>query len=300
MRVKRITAVLILVLVICLCACSHSDVSGEKNDDLKIVGTVFPYCDFASAIAPSTQVSQLLPAGAECHSYEPTASDIAKVQNCDIFLRTGGEGEEWVDTILEAVDAKNIKIVSLSESVSLIAHEDGDWDEHIWTSPENAQLICAQIRDVLIEKDEENAEEYKNNAEEYILQLKELSSNIRDIVEKSAHNTLLFGDRFPFMYLARDYNIEYLSAFPGCGEDTEPDARTLTEIAKAAREQNTPVILYIEMSSTKVAQTIADETKAEMMMMHSCHNVTQEEINEGATYISLMENNLEVLKAALG
>ena len=299
MRKKVLWIIMVSALVFTLCACGKDKPQESADAGLKIVGTVFPYCDFAENIAPHAAVSQLLPAGADSHSYEPTAADIAMVQSCDLFLRTGGEGEEWVDTILDAIDGE-VKVLSLSECVSLYQHEDGDWDEHIWTSPENAKLICAEIAAAAEEIDTENASEYAANAEKYIAELDEISSEIKTAVDASAKRPLLFGDRFPFVYLARDYGIEYLAAFPGCGEETEPDAKTLASIAEKAKELEDPVILHIELSSEKVAKTLADETGAEILQLHSCHNLTKEERDGGATYLSLMKDNIEVLKVALG
>ncbi len=296
MRKTKAAVLALLILLSLFCSCARKD-SGESSGRPKIIGTVFPYCDFAAAIAPDAEIRQLLPPGADCHSYEPTAADIAAVEKCDLFLRTGGEGEEWVDSILGAAQG-DFTVLELSESVSLMQHEDGDWDEHIWTSPENAKLICADIAAGIAAVRPEQAEETEKNLEAYTRQLDELSADIRQAVSSSAHNTLLFGDRFPFMYLARDYGISYIAAFPGCGEDTEPDARSLAEIVEEAKKQTSPVILHIELTSTKIADTLAEETGAAVMQLHSCHNLAQGD--SGETYLSLMRGNIEVLKAALG
>ena len=296
MRKTEAALLALIILFSLLGACAKSDVA-EDGGSLRIIGTVFPYCDFAAAIAPDAEIKQLLPPGADCHSYEPTAADIAAVEKCDLLLRTGGEGEEWVDSLLGAAQG-GFTVLELSQSVSLMQHEDGDWDEHIWTSPENAKLICAAIAEQITALCPGQAEETEKNLKAYTQQLDALSADIRETVASSSHNTLLFGDRFPFLYLARDYGLSYLAAFPGCGEDTEPDARSLAAITEEAKKQSSPVILHIELTSTRIADTLADETGARVMQLHSCHNIAKED--SGETYLSLMRGNIEVLKAALG
>ncbi len=314
---------LLAALIMPLSACADKRGFESTNGDdgsLSIVATVFPYWDFARNIAPDVSVTLLLPPGAESHTYEPTASDILAVRDCDILLRTGGEGEEWVDTILGAIPESELEVVTLMDYVNLIEvphddhdehddhddhdehddHGDMEWDQHIWTSPKNAMLIVDAMANVFSGKDPENADAYSTNAETYKTSLKEISDELEDIVAKASSNLLIFGDRFPFLYMASDYGLDYMSAFPNCGEESEPDARTLSDIISAMREKGISVVFHIELSSTRVAETISSETGAEMRLLHSCHNVTKEEYEMGATYLSLMSENLKQIKAALG
>ncbi len=314
---KRIfTAVLCLLL---LTGCGSGGRQEEPEPQgLRIVATVFPAYDFARAAAEGTgaQVSLLLPPGAESHSYEPTPADILRVQECDLFLYLGGESDAWVDTILEAVEPQGT-ILRMIDCVELLeeetvegmqAHEHGhdhelgavtEYDEHVWTSPANAAVITRTIGAHLGELDPAQAAAYQENADGYAAQIEALDRDFADFFRALPHRTMVFGDRFPLRYFAAEYDVDYYAAFPGCGTQTEPSAATVAFLTDKVAAEKLSTIWYIEFSNHLVADSIAEATGTRTAMFHTCHNVSADELAAGATYLSLMEQNLETLRANL-
>lgn len=303
-----------------LTSCSSAK-SESKNDSGKVsvVTTIFPYYDFTRSIAgDKADIKLLLSPGSEPHSYEPSPSDIVAIENCDIFIYNGGESDEWVESVLDSIENKNMKIMRMMDYVDLLyeqsvdhdehEHEDGDehehehgeeYDEHIWTSVKNAEKLTNAIYDELCVSDSANKVSYSSNRDSYLSKLQALDSEISDIVSNAKRNTVVFGDRFPFLYFVTDYSLEYECAFPGCSSETEPSISTVTHMIDFTRENKIPVVFYLEFSNGKVAKLISEDTGAKTMRFSSCHNVTKDEFADGATYISLMEQNANALKEAL-
>ena len=309
----------VIATIILTTGCGKTDYIPKKNDELNITATIFPQYDFARQLAgDKANVTMLLPPGSECHTYEPSPQDIIKIQNSDLFIYTGGESDNWIDEILRTLDTSNMKILRLMEICETVDEEsvegmqsdehnhenenensNHELDEHVWTSPYNAVKICDAISDALCELDAENAQYYNKNHTEYTALLFDLDDSFREILSSSKRNTLVFGDRFPFRYFTERYGIEYYAAFPGCAEETEASISTVTFLIDKIKQEQIPVVLYPELSNHRLADTIAEETGAKALMLHSCHNVTQEDFNNGITYIELMKNNVEVLREAL-
>ena len=309
----------VIATIILTTGCGKTDYIPGKKDRLNITATIFPQYDFARQLAgDKANVTMLLPPGSECHTYEPTPQDIIKIQNSDLFIYTGGESDNWIDEILKTLDTSNMKILRLMEICETVDEEsvegmqsdehnhenenensNHELDEHVWTSPYNAVKICDAISDALCELDAQNAQYYNKNHTEYTALLFDLDDSFREILSSSKRNTLVFGDRFPFRYFTERYGIEYYAAFPGCAEETEASISTVTFLIDKIKQEQIPVVLYPELSNHRLADTIAEETGAKALMLHSCHNVTQEDFNNGITYIELMKNNVEVLREAL-
>ncbi|MCI2112338.1 MAG: metal ABC transporter substrate-binding protein [Ruminococcus sp.] len=303
-----------------LSSCSYAK-SESKNDSGKVsvVTTIFPYYDFTRSIAgDKADIKLLLSPGSEPHSYEPSPSDIVAIENCDIFIYNGGESDEWVESVLDSIENKNMKVMRMMDYVDLLyeqsvdhdehEHEDGDehehehgeeYDEHIWTSVKNAEKLTNAIYDEMCVSDSANKAVYSSNRDSYLSKLQALDSEISDIVSNAKRNTVVFGDRFPFLYFVTDYSLEYECAFPGCSSETEPSISTVTHMIDFTRENKIPVVFYLEFSNGKVAKLISEDTGAKTMRFSSCHNVTKDEFADGATYISLMEQNANALKEAL-
>ena len=172
-------------------------------------------------------------------------------------------------------------------------------DEHVWTSPKNAIQIVSSLKDTLCALNPANASVYTANYEAYYTSLADLDAAFENIVSSGKRDLLIFGDRFPLRYFADAYQLDYDAAFPGCSEDSEPSVRTVISLVDTVREQRIPVVFYIEFSSRRTADILAEETGAKPLLFHSCHNVSREEIESGATYLSLMWQNTEALKEAL-
>lgn len=317
----RLMAV-ILAVGIAAAAVTGCGVKQEEPDDgkLKIVTTIFPQYDFVRAIAGGTgavNVRMLLSPGEEVHSYEPTPLDIKEIQNCDLFIYVGAENDVWVDRILENMGDKRpetLRLVDLTETVAEESvegmmeekghdHEESreeEADEHVWTSPVKAAEITEAIAQKMAELDPANADDYLANAQDYEAKILDLDAQFRQIAENAERKILVFGDRFPIRYFAEGYGLDYFAAFPGCSSESEPSASTLAFLIDKVREEEIPVVFSIEFSNGNIARAICESTGAVQRTYNSCHNVTKEQMENGATYVSLMSENLEAVREALG
>ena len=312
---KRIFPALCALLLLTACG---PDLPPEDSERPQIVATVFPAYDFArSAAGELADVTLLLPPGAESHSYEPTPADILRVQRCDLFIYLGGESDAWVDTILSAIEPRGdvlrmIDCVDLLEEETVEGMQGGhdhdheedhdhlgevlSMDEHVWTAPRNAAAVTRIIGQRLALLDRSNGEAYAAGAEAYALELEELDRDFAAFFDTLPDRTIVFGDRFPLLYFAEAYDLDYYAAFPGCGAQTEPSAATVAFLTKKVREEGLPAVWYIEFSNHLVADGIAEAAGVETAQFHTCHNVSRADLEAGATYLSLMRANLEVLR----
>ena len=310
---KRIFPALCALLLLTACG---PDLPPEDSERPQIVATVFPAYDFArSAAGELADVTLLLPPGAESHSYEPTPADILRVQRCDLFIYLGGESDAWVDTILSAIEPRGdvlrmIDCVDLLEEETVEGmqgghdHEEGhdhlgevlSMDEHVWTAPRNAAAVTRIIGQRLALLDRSNGEAYAAGAEAYALELEELDRDFAAFFDTLPDRTIVFGDRFPLLYFAEAYDLDYYAAFPGCGAQTEPSAATVAFLTRKVREERLPAVWYIEFSNHLVADSIAEAAGVETAQFHTCHNVSRADLEAGATCLSLMRANLEALR----
>ena len=313
---KIIAAALAAVLTLCCFAgCTGGeDESGKPS----VIVTIFPQYDFVRQIAGElVDLRMLIVPGAESHGFEATLDDIASIQKCDLFVYVGGESEEWVDNVLSVMDDGSVRTVAMTDVCATVGEElvegmepgeehdeheehEEEADEHVWTSPVNAMLIAVAIRDALCEIDPDNADAYAANAEAYLGELTELDARFREVVENGKSDTIVFAERFPFRYLAEEYGLEYYAAFAGCSSNTEPSLSTITFLTQKVEELYLPAIFYIEFSTETVADTIAQATGAQKLLFHSCHNVSEQDFEDGVTYVELMRRNADNLAVALG
>lgn len=311
---KKIIVLLLGALMV-LSVLSGCDKKNDNDNKLKVVTTTFPIYDWVREVLGDVDVDVevLLNNGVDLHSYQPSIEDIAKINNADVFMYVGGESDGWVESVLES--NKNVRVVNLLEvlgdSVKLEEelegvehdhehdHEDEEeYDEHVWLSLRNAKKCVEAIKEVLCELDSTNMDRYKKNAEEYIEKLELLDQKYMEVVSNSKNNTLVFGDRFPFRYLVDDYNLNYYAAFVGCSTESEASFNTITFLAKKLDELGLTSILTIEGNNHKIAETIIKNTENKNQEILTLNSM-QGRILEGDTYLSIMENNLEVLKKAL-
>lgn len=321
---KRAFLCIILTIFSLLSACGQGQAEEAHSEHkMTVVATVFPAYDFARAAGGDlAEVQMLLPPGTESHSYEPTPADILAVQDCDLFLYLGGESDTWVETILESVDMQGealrmVDCVPLLEEETvegMESHEAHDhdheaedlglgevvgYDEHVWTSPKNAAAITRAVGDKMAELDGANAAVYSANAEAYAVQIEALDQAFTDFFAGAEERTMVFGDRFPLRYFAEEFGIDYYAAFPGCSTQTEPSAATIAFLTDKVRQEQIPTVWYIEFSNHLVADSIAEATGTQTAMFHTCHNVSADDLEAGATYVSLMTRNLETLRKYL-
>lgn len=329
--IRLLTFILIGGLLLTGCN-SKKDSEGSKK--LSIVTTIFPQYDFARAIVKDrADIKMLLKPGSEAHSYEPTPQDIKSIENSSLFIYVGGENDEWVDGILDSLTNKpsTLKLVEMvdvvnEEIVEGMEHEHGkeagekydhdhkhehdkdakhqeaehgEIDEHVWTSPKNAIKIVEKLAQEFGQKDPENKDFYNQNAKEYIKKLNELDQEFSDVINKAKRKTIVFGDRYPLRYFSDTYGLKYRAAFSGCSTDTEASAATVKYLIDKVKEEKIPVVFTIELSNGKIADSIVDATGAKKMTFYSCHNVTQEQLDKGVTYLDMMKENVNSIKEAL-
>lgn len=296
----------------------------DSDKKIKIVTTIFPEYDWTRAILgdwmDDVDLTMLLDNGTDLHSFQPAVKDIMKVSSCDLLIYVGGESDQWIEDALESAKNKNMKTINLMEVLgdtikeeetvegmqeSGLGHEDEDekeYDEHVWTSLRNASVICDAIAETLEEMDPENKEVYASNAAAYQQKLSNLDAEYRNTVDSAKQNTLLFADRFAFRYLVDDYGLNYYAAFSGCSAESEASFKTVTFLAGKLDELGLKTVLTIEKSDDRIAQTVIDNTKTKdqkILELNSMQSITSEEIADGMTYLSVMEDNLDVLKEAL-
>lgn len=306
---KKIKSFILLISMVFLCfifftGCENSEIETGK---LKIVTTLFPQYDFTRQIVgDKANVTLLLQPGIEAHSFDPSPSDVVDINECDLFIYTGEYMETWANDILSSLES-DVSVLNVSEGILMSAveeeheHEEDvhEYDPHIWTSPKNAIKMVENILDTLVEMDPENKDYYTENANLYLAELKQLDTNIREVVEKADIKTIFFGGKFAMYYFAQEYGLDYIAAFDSCTSETEPSAKLVARIVDAVKEQNAPVVYYEELSNHKAADTICTETGAKPLLLHSCHNISKDEYKLGVTYLSLMKQNLENLKEGL-
>lgn len=315
---KYLFTVVLGLLAVSLCACGIKGGAPAPKPDgerISIVTTIFPVYDFARAVAgDNADLTILLKPGAEIHSFEPTPADIIKIQNADLLLYIGGESEVWMSRVLDSMEGNAPNTLILLDVVEALEEElvegmeaededddedEIDLDEHIWTSPPNAVLMINAIAEALCEVDTANAGDYRANAAAYREQIEALDKEFREVVESAPRDLLVFGDRFPFRYFANTYGLRYRAAFPGCSTDTEPAARTIAYLIDTVRDNYIPYIYYIELSNENVANAVCEQTGADKLLLHSCQQISRDDFESGATYVSLMQQNVENLRKGL-
>lgn len=333
----------------------------EESRKLSIVTTIYPEYDWVKEIlgsnAEHAELTMLLDNGVDLHSYQPTAEDIMKIADSDLFIYVGGESDGWVKDALKEATNEDMKVINLLETLGENVkeeemvegmqegehhhdhgeehdHEDGDhdhehegaeaehdhedgeaehehhhdhgdepeYDEHVWLSVRNAKVLCTAIEEALAELDAENAESYAANLKSYSEKLDSLDQEYQAAVDGAAVKTLLFGDRFPFRYLVDDYGLDYYAAFVGCSAETEASFETISFLSQKVDELGLKAIMTIEGPEHKIAETIKENTKTkdqQILTMDSMQATDAEDVAAGVSYLSIMTENLEVLKAAL-
>ncbi|MGM9615731.1 MAG: metal ABC transporter substrate-binding protein [Oscillospiraceae bacterium] len=319
MNAKRKFAALIAALLLSLCLTACGAPASSAGDSLSVVATIYPEYDWVRNIlgdrAADTGLTLLMDSGVDMHSFQPSADDIIKIASCDLFIYVGGESDTWVEDALKETVNPDMVVLNLLDVLGAAAKEEAllegmeaeeeeedAYDEHIWLSLKNAQTLCTAIADTLAELDPENAAVYAENSAAYIKSLAALDAEYQATVDAAARNTLLFADRFPFRYLADDYGLSCYAAFPGCSAETEASFETIAFLSAKVDELALPVVLTIEGSDRRIAETIIENTAnkdQQILSLDSMQGTTAADIDAGKTYLSIMEHNLEILSAAL-
>ena len=318
---KKITALLLALFMLVGVLPGYGKQNDTNHTDkLSIVTTIFPEYDWVMEIlgdkADNAEITMLLDNGVDLHSYQPTADDIVKISDCDLFIYVGGESDEWVEDALRNAANRNMKVINLLEvlgdsvkteeiveGMQEEEHEhEEETDEHVWLSLKNAKMLVRVISKALQELDPDNKDIYAANADAYVKKLSALDGEYQAAVDAASNKTILFGDRFPFRYLVDDYGLRYYAAFVGCSAETEAGFETISFLAKRVDEWKLPCVLTIEGARHKIAETIVRNTTAKnqrVLTMDSMQSTTSKDVKNGTTYLSVMEKNLSVLKEAL-
>ena len=313
----------LMTLGFCACNANTEITAAAGGKKLSIVTTIFPAYDWVKQISGSNidniDITMLLDNGVDMHSYQPTAQDIMKISSCDVFIYVGGESDEWVeDALAEAVN-KDMQVVNLMDLLGNYvleeeivegmqaedeeeAEEGGEeieYDEHVWLSIRNAQILVTGIADAMSAADPDNTDLYHSNASAYYDALSQLDTKYKEAIETSARNTVLFGDRFPFRYLIEDYYLNYYAAFAGCSAETEASFETIVFLSGKVDELDLKYVLVIDGSDSSIAQTIIDNTASKNQEILVLNSMQSTKTTDGDTYVSIMLDNLEVITKAL-
>jgi len=312
---KRLVALLLSALLLAGCAAPQT---APESGKLRIVTTLFPYYDFARAVAGDrADVTLLLSPGREAHSFEPTPLDAVTISRADVFVYNGGESEEWVEDMLDAAGEQVGTVLRMMDFADGLGeefvegmqgaeeeHEDEDideieYDEHVWTSPANAAALCEALCGALCAADADHAEAYRANCAAYVAELNALDARFRALREGAERDLIVFADRMPLLYFCKAYDLRYRAAFHGCSTDTEPSLATLKFLIDKVAEENVPVVYTVDLDSKKIAEVVAESTGAAIDTLYSLQTVSRADFDAGETYITLMERNLKALERGL-
>ncbi len=324
---KKLISILLAVMMLAGVLSGCGTVSNDNSDTLSVVTTIFPEYDWVANILgdnpAQADVTMLLDNGVDLHSYQPTADDLIKVSKCDLFIYVGGESDEWVEDALQETANKDMIVINLldvlgdavkeeevvegmeaeeEEAEEAEEEEEVEYDEHVWLSLKNAATFVGAIKDALVKLDADHADTYTANADAYVEQLNTLDRAYQFMADNAKNKTVLFGDRFPFRYLTDDYGLTYYAAFVGCSAESEASFETIAFLADKVDELGLPVVLTLEGTEHKIAETVVATTKAkdaQILAMDSMQSTTSEDVKNGAGYLSIMEKNLDVLNSAL-
>lgn len=331
-----VMASVLTVSAFCGCGASRMAADSDQKEEsvpknaanaaaYSIVCTTFPQYDWIRNIigddSDKFQLTMLLDQGTDLHSYQPTAEDIAKIADADMFVYVGGESDGWVESALKEATNKDMKVVNMLDALGTAVKveevvpgmqaeeeeetEEGEGpenDEHVWLSLRNAVTLTDALSENIQEIDPANKEDYVENAGKYVDKLNDLDGRYALTISKGKRQAILFGDRFPFRYMADDYGLTYYAAFVGCSAESEASFETITFLAHKVDELKLPVIWTIEGADHNIAESIKNATESknqEILTMNSMQSVTAEDMADGETYLNMMEDNLNVLSQAL-
>jgi len=321
---KKIAIIALIALVFISCG-KDKNKTPDSNGKINVVATIFPLYDFSRAVAKEqANITMLTPPGSSLHSYEPSPADIKNIQNASVFVYIGGEDDAWVERLISTLDTSKMKIVRLFDVVKLYEEElkegmqpeeeeedpvttaegehgklEIEYDEHIWTSPKNAVLMINAITDALCEKDSANCEAYKANSQSYNSQIEEQSKEISQTINSAKRKLIVVADKFPFLYLIKEYGLDYEAAFPGCSDQADASVATIAHLIKKVKDNKVPYIYHVELSNQNTAKAVAEQTGAKQLLLHSYHNVSKDDFEKGVTYLDLLKQNVANLKTGL-
>ena len=316
-KIVRISFVIILTIALAVLIFVPVFQKNDGNQQPTIISTTFVGYDLSRNLAKNTPVKaeMLLSPGSDLHNYEPSPQDIIKIKESDVFIYNGGESEEWLEDIIGQINTEKTTIIKMMEIVELVEEADDnilegeneeseepekevEYDEHIWTSPQNVQKICSKITSVIRQKWPDFAGIFQDNLDQELDALKQLDQDFKNLANTKT-GTIIMADRFPLRYFVDTYGFDYIAAFPGCSEQTEASVKTISTLIDKVKQSKTNVIFHIELSNQKIANTVQEATGAEILEFHSMHNISKDDFESGKTYLDIMRQNYQNLNKAL-
>ncbi len=309
---------LLLIGTLSIYSCSgEPGLYSSGTGDVKVVCTVFPIFDITRNVSGgNATVTLLQDNGADPHSYTPTAAALKAVGEADIFVYTGGPSDsEWAKEMIASSEKEGLITINLSEHMDELItpentcewteHDHGNdhsenFDEHFWSSPENAIKLANAVKTTLCEVSPDLKNEFEASCSAYTEKLSALSDDYKQAFGSATSELLVFADRFPFVYLLHDYSFDYVAAFGGCSSETDASYETLDAIVSAVKSNSLSAVLVIEGSDKKLASTVSEQTGCSILTVNSLQSVTRKQIDCGITYLDTMKENLTVFREALG
>ncbi len=315
-RSFRLCAFFLSILLFsgCLAGCGSGKARGDRP---YVVATNFAVFDIARQVAgDSAEVEMLLPPETESHGYEATLADAAKIARADLFVYVGGESEDWAADLLGSMrEEDRPRTLAALECCSAYAEEKGEKileqqdeehgeeeepDEHVWTSFENIRAIARGVAGSLNEIDPEGTAEVEASLAAYLEKISALEAEYAAFFASTDKRFIAVADRFPFRYLAEEWDLDYVAAFSGCSSNVEASLATVNALVDAVKTHHLPAVLIIEFSDGRCASAVSRETGCAVLTLESGHNVTRGDFDSGVTLLDLMARNLGTLKTALG
>lgn len=303
----------IFATITIMAACARTHAAPRK---IEVVTTLFPTYDFARQVGgDKVNVSLLLPPGVEAHTFEPRPADIVRINKADVFIYTGKFMEPWVEDMLKGISNRGLLVVDASANKGIVLkeeedeHEKGDEhghhrhhdgkDPHIWLDLKNAEFMVDAIAEALARKDPANSKFYWDNALRYKARLAALDKRFKETLSTAKHKTIVYGGHFAFGYFTRRYGLKYVSPYEGFSPNAEPSPKAIAELIAKLKGTGMKYVYYEELLDPKVARTISQETGAKMELLHGAHNISRDELNNGVTFLDIMEDNLKKLRIGL-
>lgn len=297
-RIVKIISVVVAMLIGCTACAENGETDAAKDSKkVKVMTSFYTMYDFAEKIGgDKVTITNMVPAGTEPHDWEPSAVDIRKMEDADVFIYNGAGMEHWAEDILKTLDNKKLITVEASKGVNLIKEEKEN-DPHVWLDPENAKIEMKNIKDALIQADEKNTEYYTKNYEEFEKKLDELNQEFEETLSQLENKDIIVAHE-AFGYLCKAYGLNQV-AIEGLMPDSEPDPAKMEEIIQFAKKKKINTIFFEELVSPKVAKTIAKEIGAKTEVLNPLEGLSDEQIESGEDYFSVMRTNLQQIKDAL-
>jgi zinc transport system substrate-binding protein len=323
MKSKKVLS-FIVVIAILLATITACNVESRSSEKINIVVTIFPQFDWVREIIgdkyDNFDLTMLIGSNADMHSYQPSMNDIARIAAADLFIYVGGHSDDWVEGALAQATNPDMVVInmveSLGDAILMVEHDCGDdeceddhhdevelhEEEHVWVSLRMSAILCEIIAQAIIDKDPDNDAVYRENLAAYTAKLDELDGRFTAMAQGAPNDTVVFADRFPFLYMMNDYGIHHYAAFSGCSAESEASFATIVQLSRRIDELDLAFVMITETGRLDIAETIISATQAQnqtILILDGFKAVSSIDIEKGMTYLSVMENNLEVLREAL-